>query len=87
MISLFNHFFTFTFPIDPLDPRQWSEIDVTHWLNWAIREFCLEGVNTQNFSMRGKEMCALGKESFLERTPSFMGDILWEHLDILQKGN
>ena len=47
----------------------------------------MEGVNPQNFIMRGKEMCSLGKESFLERTPPFMGDILWEHLDILQKGN
>jgi hypothetical protein len=36
--------------------------------------------------MRGKDMCALGKESFLARTPPYMGDILWEHLDILQKG-
>ncbi len=69
-----------------LDPRQWTEVDVTHWLNWAIREFSLEGVNPQNFTMRGKDMCALGKESFLARTPPYMGDILWEHLDILQKG-
>ena len=68
------------------DPRQWTEVDVTHWLNWATREFSLEGVNHQNFTMRGKDMCALGKDSFLARTPPFMGDILWEHLDILQKG-
>ena len=68
------------------DPRQWSELDVSHWLNWAVREFSLEGVNQTNFTMRGKDMCALGKESFLARTPPFMGDILWEHLDILQKG-
>lgn len=32
-------------------------------------------------------MCAMGKENFLARTPPFMGDILWEHLEILQKGN
>lgn len=31
-------------------------------------------------------MCAMGKENFLARTPPFMGDILWEHLEILQKG-
>ncbi|CAG2100659.1 unnamed protein product [Medioppia subpectinata] len=70
----------------PKDPRQWTEVDVTHWLNWAIREFCLEGVNPHNFSaMKGKDVCALGKDSFLALTPPFMGDILWEHLDILQK--
>ncbi|KAH7946352.1 hypothetical protein HPB49_023413 [Dermacentor silvarum] len=70
----------------PKDPRQWTEMDVAHWLGWAIREFSLEGVNMPSFAMKGKDMCALGKESFLTRFPPFMGDILWEHLDILQKG-
>ena len=68
------------------DPQQWSESDVNRWLNWAIKEFNLEGVDTQNFAMEGKEMCAMGKEMFLARTPPFMGDILWEHLDRLLKG-
>ena len=36
--------------------------------------------------MEGKEMCSLSKEEFLERTPPFMGDILWEHLEIMQRG-
>lgn len=67
------------------DPREWNETDVTHWLNWAIQEFSLEGVNLQNFKMKGREMCSLDKESFLARAPPFMGDILWEHLELLQK--
>lgn len=70
----------------PTDPRLWSEGDVSRWLNWAIREFSLEGVVLQHFRMRGRDMCAMGKENFLARTPPFMGDILWEHLEILQKG-
>jgi c-ets proto-oncogene protein len=68
------------------DPRLWSESDVSRWLNWAIKEFSLEGVVLQHFRMRGRDMCAMGKENFLARTPPFMGDILWEHLEILQKG-
>jgi len=36
--------------------------------------------------MTGKQICAMGKESFLARAPAFMGDILWEHLEILQNG-
>jgi c-ets proto-oncogene protein len=64
----------------------WSESDVSRWLNWAIKEFSLEGVVLQHFRMRGRDMCAMGKENFLARTPPFMGDILWEHLEILQKG-
>jgi len=59
---------------------------VLHWLNWATREFSLEGINASNFTMKGKDMLALGKEVFLARTPAFMGDILWEHLEILLKG-
>ncbi|XP_032677635.1 ETS-like protein pointed isoform X4 [Odontomachus brunneus] len=69
------------------DPRQWSEAAVAHWLHWAIGEFSLEGVAVQPWQhMTGKQICAMGKESFLARAPAFMGDILWEHLEILQKG-
>ncbi|KAI5746610.1 hypothetical protein M8J77_005442 [Diaphorina citri] len=67
------------------DPRQWSESNVAQWLCWAIREFSLEGVTLHQFYMRGKDICSMGKESFLARAPPFMGDILWEHLEILQK--
>ncbi|CAL1675912.1 unnamed protein product [Lasius platythorax] len=70
------------------DPRQWSEAAVAHWLHWAIGEFSLEGMAMQPWQhMTGKQICAMGKESFLARAPTtFMGDILWEHLEILQKG-
>ncbi|XP_031835882.1 ETS transcription factor pointed isoform X4 [Nomia melanderi] len=68
------------------DPRHWSEAAVAHWLHWAIGEFSLEGVAMQPWQhMTGKQICAMGKESFLARAPAFMGDILWEHLEILQK--
>ena len=30
-------------------------------------------------------MCSLAKEEFLAKAPAFMGDILWAHLEILQK--
>lgn len=38
------------------------------------------------YKMKGRAMVDLGKEKFLAITPPFTGDILWEHLDILQKG-
>jgi hypothetical protein len=59
---------------------------VAHWLRWVTREFSLEGVSSQPLRLRGSEICAMGKEAFLARVPAFMGDILWEHLDLLQKG-
>ncbi|KAL5020248.1 hypothetical protein ScPMuIL_003140 [Solemya velum] len=69
----------------PKDPMVWSEVHIIQWLNWAIREFSLEGVSMDNFRMKGHELCKLGKEDFLKLAPPFMGDILSEHLDILQK--
>lgn len=54
---------------------------------WAVNEFSLKGVDFQKFCMNGAALCALGKDCFLELAPDFVGDILWEHLEILQKGN
>lgn len=54
------------------------------WLDWAKGEFSLD---LKDFSrMRGRDMIALGREEFLRIAPPFTGDILWEHLEILQKG-
>ncbi|XP_065338281.1 ets DNA-binding protein pokkuri isoform X4 [Cloeon dipterum] len=69
----------------PKDPRLWTEAQVSQWLHWATREFSLEGMGLQQFNMRGRDICSMGKEAFLGRAPPFMGDILWEHLEILQK--
>ncbi|XP_064618344.1 protein C-ets-1-like [Liolophura sinensis] len=69
----------------PKDPAQWEVGHVIQWLNWAIREFTLEGVVVANFAMKGKDLCKLTKEEFLNRAPPFIGEILWEHLDVLQK--
>jgi len=68
------------------DPRQWSEIDVACWINWAMSEFSLAGFLHEQFHMKGSDICHMGKESFLARTSPFVGDILWEHLEILIKG-
>ncbi|GFV72965.1 protein C-ets-2 [Trichonephila clavipes] len=70
----------------PVDPRTWSEEDVIRWLYWAIREFSLEGINTDLFRMKGKDMCLLEKEVFLAMAPHFVGEILWDHLDRLLRG-
>ncbi|KAL1514097.1 hypothetical protein ABEB36_003416 [Hypothenemus hampei] len=67
------------------DPRQWSENHVAHWLQWAAKEFSLECSPLHQFRMKGKDICAMGKEAFQARAPAFVGDILWEHLEILQK--
>lgn len=60
---------------------------VAYWLNWATKEFSLNDWNIESFTkMQGHEMVGLGREGFLEKAPPYTGDILWEHLEILQKG-
>ncbi|KAJ8316355.1 hypothetical protein KUTeg_006369 [Tegillarca granosa] len=69
----------------PKDPARWGELHVVQWLRWAIQEFSLEGINMGNFAVNGQDLVKMEKENFLKLAPPFMGDILWEHLDILQK--
>lgn len=59
---------------------------MAHWLQWATKEFSLEGIALHQFRMKGKEICSMGKDAFAARAPAFVGDILWEHLELLQKG-
>uniref|UniRef100_A0A8C0SBS3 ETS proto-oncogene 1, transcription factor n=1 Tax=Canis lupus familiaris TaxID=9615 RepID=A0A8C0SBS3_CANLF len=47
----------------------------------------LKGMDFQKFCVNGAALCALGKDCFLELAPDFVGDIFWEHLEILQKEN
>nr|CAH7735732.1 unnamed protein product [Callosobruchus chinensis] len=65
------------------DPRQWTEAHVAHWLQWAAKEFSLDCIPLNQFLMKGKDICAMGKDAFSARAPAFVGDILWEHLELL----
>jgi len=73
----------------PRDPRIWENIEVIAWLDWAANEFQLysETVTSfiRTFKMTGKAMCELSKEEFCRQAPVFVGDILWEHLVLLQQ--
>ncbi|RXM94312.1 Protein C-ets-1 [Acipenser ruthenus] len=68
------------------DPHQWTQSHVAEWLTWTANEFSLKDLEFHKFCMNGAMLCALGKERFLELAPDFVGDILWEHLEMLQKG-
>ncbi|VDP00037.1 unnamed protein product [Soboliphyme baturini] len=67
------------------NPLHWSPHQVRQWLYWAIREFSLQGVVVEHFALSGRELCSLTKEEFMNRSPPFVGDILWEHLETMQK--
>lgn len=59
---------------------------MAEWLTWTVNEFSLKNVDFDKFCMNGASLCAMGKDRFLDLAPDFVGDILWEHLEMLQKG-
>lgn len=59
---------------------------MAEWLTWTVNEFSLKNVDFDKFCMNGAALCAMGKDRFLDLAPDFVGDILWEHLEMLQKG-
>lgn len=67
------------------DPSQWSETHVMVWLKWIAQEFNILGINPANFTMRGKDLCQLKRDEFLDLAPPYLGEIMWEHLEILKK--
>uniref|UniRef100_A0A4W5P3P1 ETS proto-onco 2, transcription factor n=1 Tax=Hucho hucho TaxID=62062 RepID=A0A4W5P3P1_9TELE len=67
------------------NPHKWTKQHVMQWLHWVASEFSLANVHFFKFDMNGQELCDLGKESFLDLAPDFVGDILWEHLDQMMK--
>lgn len=71
----------------PVDPHKWTKQHVSQWLYWASGEFSLTNINFFKFDMSGRELCDLGKDGFLDLAPDFVGDILWEHLEQMMRGN
>ncbi|KAL8620238.1 hypothetical protein ACOMHN_061429 [Nucella lapillus] len=70
----------------PLDPVLWTKVHVRHWIQWAVKEFGLVGVNVQSFnSMDGHKLCTLTHPEFVSYIPHDPGDIFWTHLELLRK--
>ncbi|XP_062500595.1 protein C-ets-2-like [Corticium candelabrum] len=69
------------------DPMKWSVSEVQIWLAWAIHEFHLERIERDNFRVDGPTLCAMSQQDFLRRTPQFMGDILYAHIQHLRSAS
>ena len=67
------------------DPQLWNTTHVKHWLQWAIKEFSLKGVDVNNFNLTGKELCGLRHDEFVKYIPNDKGDVFWTHLELLRK--
>ncbi|XP_052063352.1 GA-binding protein alpha chain-like isoform X2 [Mytilus californianus] len=69
----------------PFDPNQWSELHVRHWIDWAIKEFHLDGVTAESFHINGRQLCEMTHPEFVKLIPFDRGDIFWTHLELLRK--
>nr|CAD7575829.1 unnamed protein product [Timema californicum] len=58
---------------------------LTHWLQWAVRQFNLVGVRLTDWSMTGAELCQLSLGEFQMIVPHDPGDVFWTHLELLRK--
>uniref|UniRef100_A0A182NCN8 ETS domain-containing protein n=1 Tax=Anopheles dirus TaxID=7168 RepID=A0A182NCN8_9DIPT len=68
----------------PDDPVEWTVAQVKHWIQWAVRTFNLNGVKLQDWSISGKELCALELDEFRLKAPNDPGGLFWMHLELLR---
>lgn len=55
-------------------------------MDWAKKQLYLEPLVVENLTMSGDQLCSMSKDEFMTRASSYVGDILWEHLETMQKG-
>ncbi|XP_051953030.1 Friend leukemia integration 1 transcription factor-like isoform X3 [Xyrauchen texanus] len=74
--------------IVPADPSLWSPDHVRQWLDWAIKEYVLQEIDTAMFhSTDGKELCKMSKEDFLRLTSVYNTEVLLSHLNYLRESS
>ncbi|XP_016951299.1 DNA-binding protein Ets97D [Drosophila biarmipes] len=66
---------------------EWTQAHVTHWLEWAIKQFELRGINMSDWQINGQELCAMTHEEFSKKLPRDPGNVFWTHLQLLKECN
>uniref|UniRef100_A0A3Q2VEH5 Protein C-ets-2-like n=1 Tax=Haplochromis burtoni TaxID=8153 RepID=A0A3Q2VEH5_HAPBU len=76
------------FTQERINPRLWSKWEVNHWLDWCQAEFGLCCLGSDLRGLDGSELCGLDQEAFLGLlSDSTAGEILWEHLETMRRGD
>ena len=63
----------------------WKRTHVSHWIKWVIREFPRTSVDTQDWDITGRDLCAMSHEVFKLKVPRDPSDLVWTHLELLRK--
>lgn len=69
----------------PEDPNEWSKDHVKYWLQWAIKQFQMDFIKTNDWNITGRELCGLSMEEFQQKVPKDPGNKFWTHLELLRK--
>ncbi|CAH8834747.1 unnamed protein product [Trichobilharzia szidati] len=69
----------------PRDPIDWNSTQVIIWINWACKQFRIEGVKSQRlFNMPGSRMFALTADDWRRLVPNANVNFL-THLELLKR--
>ncbi|GLG97764.1 DNA-binding protein Ets97D [Gryllus bimaculatus] len=69
----------------PGDPMEWEVAHVRHWLQWAVRQFNLVGIQLYDWNISGRQLCEMTLPDFQQRVPMDPNDLFWTHLELLRK--
>lgn len=68
-----------------LDPSQWTEVHIIHWLTWAIKEFKIKQLSDAFWTLTGKQLCQMTQEEFRKCVPYDPQNLFWTHIELLRK--
>uniref|UniRef100_A0A6P4FCZ6 DNA-binding protein Ets97D n=1 Tax=Drosophila rhopaloa TaxID=1041015 RepID=A0A6P4FCZ6_DRORH len=71
----------------PEAAMEWTQSHVSHWLEWAIKQFELRGINMSDWQINGQELCVMTHEEFSRKLPRDPGNVFWTHLQLLKECN
>ncbi|KAG1689532.1 DNA-binding protein Ets97D [Nymphon striatum] len=68
----------------PEDPRKWDKSGVQIWINWAIQQFTLPGIEVAQWNMTGEELCNIDHAEFSKLVPFDHNNTFWNHFHLLR---
>ncbi|XP_022212605.2 DNA-binding protein Ets97D [Drosophila obscura] len=66
---------------------EWTQAHVSHWLEWAVKQFELVDIDMSDWHINGQELCAMTHEEFTQKLPRDPGNVFWTHLQLLKECN
>lgn len=69
----------------PTDPMDWQRAHVSHWIQWAQAQFPNASIDSDDWRIDGRQLCALSQDDFKRKVPLDPSDMMWTHVELLRK--